>query len=269
MTRRSTIVRRCVHCDVELPTRSRRDEHCGHWKCRQRAAAARRAADRKRFQPLVERQQRNLERAKQLRGQQSTPDRSHTNSFTVITTPANQHAITTLTRRRKYKFAKRLLGELQKHPVESVPPPLDNEPHAVRTNGNDEDKSPNSLLPLIGAACSNCRGHCCRLGGDTGFIDSHVVRITMPGATSPQQIVEEYSKHLPNESYEGSCVFHTENGCALPRPLRSPTCNNTICGGVSELIARYQLDGTSKFFFAATKDESVLRTRFATSNEQE
>ncbi len=59
-----------------------------------------------------------------------------------------------------------------------------------------------------------------------------------------------------------SCVFHSADGCSLPRHMRSATCLNTVCGGVVELRLRIEHDGESRFFLAATNKNGVVRGRF-------
>ena len=101
-------------------------------------------------------------------------------------------------------------------------------------------------------------------GGTHAFLDETTVRRFVsehPGA-GVREVVEAYCGLLPDEAYNGSCVFHAADGCRLPRPMRSASCRKTVCGGLSELRLRIELDGDSKFFLAATGGDGVARSRF-------
>ena len=45
-----------------------------------------------------------------------------------------------------------------------------------------------------------------------------------------------YIRRLPSAGYQGSCVFHGEQGCTLPRSLRSDVCNAYFCAGLDAFI---------------------------------
>jgi hypothetical protein len=47
-----------------------------------------------------------------------------------------------------------------------------------------------------------------------------------------------YADAVPERSVERSCVFHGEQGCALPRELRSHTCNSYFCRPMREWIGQ-------------------------------
>jgi len=48
-----------------------------------------------------------------------------------------------------------------------------------------------------------------------------------------------YLDWVPEESMQGSCIYHTDKGCALPRPLRSDICNAYFCDAVREYQGRF------------------------------
>src|ERR1700722_20065707 len=72
-------------------------------------------------------------------------------------------------------------------------------------------------------ACSLCKGHCCRHGGDDAFLNDETlarVRLAQP-KISDEAIVRLYVGHVPPEAYAGSCIFHGKKGCTLGRSMRA------------------------------------------------
>jgi hypothetical protein len=47
-----------------------------------------------------------------------------------------------------------------------------------------------------------------------------------------------YGAAIPDDTVEQSCIFHGARGCALPRELRSHTCNDYFCRPVRDWIGR-------------------------------
>lgn len=81
--------------------------------------------------------------------------------------------------------------------------------------------------------CGLCRGGCCAQGGDEAYLSVETLRRQLAAApTDAAGLVERYRDHLPERHMQGSCVNHTEVGCALPRELRSRICNRYFCGGL-------------------------------------
>lgn len=109
------------------------------------------------------------------------------------------------------------------------------------------------LLKLLAGACSLCRGDCCRRGGERAYIDTQTIRryqCDHPEST-PREILAAYLGRVGTRVYAGSCIYHQPDGCALPRDMRSDTCNRYYC---PELKA-FQQDAsewkTDRAFFAA------------------
>ena len=86
-----------------------------------------------------------------------------------------------------------------------------------------------STLPML--ACTVCRGRCCLGGTAQAYISAEDVRryVKAKPATTREEILEAYLNCLADVSYENSCIFHQEQGCGLPRHLRSATCNEFEC----------------------------------------
>lgn len=84
---------------------------------------------------------------------------------------------------------------------------------------------------VIKAACSTCRGYCCRMGGNSAYLRAETiarVRADHPDM-SDAAIRAVYEDAVPAISMAGSCIFHGELGCNLPRGFRAQVCNDYLC----------------------------------------
>ncbi len=88
---------------------------------------------------------------------------------------------------------------------------------------------------VAAAACSLCKGWCCKNGADDGFLDESTLARARLGMTD-DAIVQMYVGRVPDTSYDGSCVFHGERGCTLTRDMRSNVCNTYFCGALHGFI---------------------------------
>ena len=88
-----------------------------------------------------------------------------------------------------------------------------------------------------GHLCALCRGHCCALGlRGKAFLEPHHLRgwlAQRPGAAWADA-VDHYLAFVPAEHSQGSCLFHGERGCALPRERRSDVCNGFACDALEK-----------------------------------
>jgi hypothetical protein len=84
-------------------------------------------------------------------------------------------------------------------------------------------------------ACRICKGWCCKNGNDDGFLDEATLARVWPDKTA-DAIIHMYVERVPDIGYEGSCIFHGEKGCTLPRDFRSNVCNDYFCGGLHAFI---------------------------------
>ena len=87
-------------------------------------------------------------------------------------------------------------------------------------------------------ACAMCNGWCCKGGGDHAYLDEQTlarVRAEQPDLDA-RAVLMLYVSRLPPAGYQGSCVFHGEQGCTLPRSLRSDVCNAYFCAGLDAFI---------------------------------
>ncbi len=82
------------------------------------------------------------------------------------------------------------------------------------------------------AACSLCRGWCCRNGADDAFLDAPTLARAALATVAAETVIQHYLSRVPTVGYEGSCIFHAEQGCTLDRSMRSDVCNAYFCGGL-------------------------------------
>jgi hypothetical protein len=93
------------------------------------------------------------------------------------------------------------------------------------------DQRSDAAQHVINAACATCRGYCCRKGGDSAYIKAETiarVRRHHPSLDN-ETIADTYLNAVPEVSATDSCIFHGEQGCALPRDFRADICNDYHC----------------------------------------
>jgi tRNA A-37 threonylcarbamoyl transferase component Bud32 len=105
----------------------------------------------------------------------------------------------------------------------------------------DSRSTGNECVPSIelGAICGACQGSCCTLAvGQKAFIDARTAKraVNLAYAETPSEVADLYIGYLPEKHVQGSCLFHAQNGCALPREIRSDTCNKFECRSARNLL---------------------------------
>ncbi len=109
------------------------------------------------------------------------------------------------------------------------------------------------LLNLLAGACSLCRGDCCRRGGENAYLDAPTIRryqCDHPDST-PREILAAYLGRVGGRVYAGSCIYHQHDGCALPRDMRSDTCNRYYCTELKAFQQDASESKTDRAFFVA------------------
>jgi hypothetical protein len=147
----------------------------------------------------------------------------------AVMVPLNRRSLTAMDLERIRRLRKHLVQSLRgmrtmKRPLESASP-LRPEPEGF-------------IGAVARAACSLCRGFCCKGGGDHGYLDERVmvrVRQSRPELDA-RAVMRLYVERVPAEGYAGSCVFHGEKGCTLDRSLRSDVCNSYFCTGLGNFV---------------------------------
>lgn len=119
-------------------------------------------------------------------------------------------------------------------------------------------------VALAAAVCAVCGGACCQRGGDQAFIDAAAIerRLAVNPELEHADIVRAYAAHLPARSIADSCVYHTFNGCALPRYLRADTCNDYRCSGLKQVEGWALKDGVTRVYVVVRQDNIIQRSAF-------
>ncbi len=127
---------------------------------------------------------------------------------------------------------------------------------SVRGNGQI---APAPLAVING--CSTCRGFCCREGGTDAFITADFIawQLIHDSDLTSESLLEQYLNLLPSESVEDSCVFHTSQGCQLPRNMRNNICNDFHCAGLMDVANSFQITDSILSVAISTDNEEVKR----------
>jgi hypothetical protein len=183
-------------------------------------------------------------------------------TFEPVVVPFRTRPIVKLSEERRsdfFKFLAEILAEAFGD-QESDPDP----PCCDKSDGS----TPEGIALAAEAAamvCGACVGVCCHHGGcNHAFLDSEALRClrsTRPGLT-PEEAASAYAAHLPNEHFEGACVYQTRTGCALPRDLRAPLCNAYQCRGLREAIEKLANNPSQTFIVIARQDNRIIRSAF-------
>lgn len=116
-----------------------------------------------------------------------------------------------------------------------------------------------ALRGLSDQLCGMCRGGCCGWGAEDAYVTSSTIRryrLANPDM-SADDVLAAYLAVLSHESIEHSCINHTTTGCALPREMRSDTCNGYYC----EPLMAFQTEHMSR-----TEGLSIVAIQRAKAN---
>lgn len=227
---------RCAVCGITIERRLHALPVCGARDCRRAwlgrtAAASQRAIDA-RLHEVV-----------------SAAARALPEAPVAALLPANTRAMEPVTPALRDRFVASIRRRLVDYPLAVAPP----EPRAHQDPGGGHALALHALL-LQG--CATCGGACCTRGGTHAFLSAAGLRGTAEAQTDGDTgaaLETLYTAHLPATHYAGSCVFHGERGCTLPRALRSDTCNRYLCGELTALSrALTGADGERAVVGAAT-----------------
>ncbi len=175
--------------------------------------------------------------------------------FPLAIIPANPLQIVPVDPERKQLLRDHIecvLGEL------TLGDPKEPPPYALKHVVRSE-----AMLNVLGNACSLCGGDCCRRGANRAYLDVHTFRryLDQHPEAGPADVVAAYLGKVGETGYAGSCIYHRPDGCALPREMRSLTCNQYFC---DELKAfERDADGTEpRGFFVAGRAGAVRAAGF-------
>jgi hypothetical protein len=119
-----------------------------------------------------------------------------------------------------------------------------------------QSKEPPEPVPAV---CASCQGACCYHGGlHAAFLDEETIGsfAAQHSDLTADAITAAYLRYVPDLHFEGSCVFHTDRGCNLPRTMRAPICNHYECRGLK--MARERGGGSHPAFFVVARHDNVI-----------
>lgn len=152
----------------------------------------------------------------------------------VVTVPAQDAPLVAPTRERVRALKRHLVESLRdlrvaKHPERLI------QTRSAQPEGFAAD--------VVRAGCTQCRGHCCRGGGEHAYTDERTmarVRRDNPDLDAAQ-VIALYVNSVASVGYENSCLFHGASGCTLAKPLRAELCNSYYCTGLWDFLKRRPL----------------------------
>ena len=171
----------------------------------------------------------------------------------LVVVPANERLVSRLEETRKRAFVRhlnRILDELEANGWEQ---------HGQGAVGQELESE--STDADIARGCATCRGYCCSYGGTHAFLKVETIRAYLqqhPGL-SRAQVMAAYLERIGEQTYQGSCVFHSVTGCCLPRQMRSKTCNHYLCKGLRDFQAQRGKEDKRVIVIAAVEDKAVHR----------
>jgi hypothetical protein len=101
------------------------------------------------------------------------------------------------------------------------------------------------------------------VGADHGFIDRTVLqrqRAVLPDI-DPRRLLALYVQRIPERTCAGSCIFHGESGCALPRAMRSDVCESHVCSDMRRAFRKAPDPIGQRVWLAAINDDDAAPAR--------
>lgn len=257
----------CVACgrplaDRELPTRI-----CSAPECQRTALAAygRRVYERNqaRSEALIREE---IERATRLRDRvMSALDPREPASFPLTVIPAFTAKLINLPERRRRIFSDRLMALIAQAAAWPESPPASD-----RKNGEAPiPEATPAAQAVMGMACSCCKGSCCKDGADHAYLTVETIRRYRAAHPDqrPRDVLAAYLDRVGHRTYEGSCIFHQSDGCALPRDMRADLCNRHYCKALLEFQRNLPTEGPIRAFFVAADFGAVHAAALVHENQ--
>ena len=224
--------KKCVACGNALTVHQVRDGVCDRVACRDASLKrwiAKKEADRVAAVNAVA----------AARLDELIADRPDLRSQTVslLALPNVDGSLVEVSEARRDAFRNHLLQALDESTVEGGGPDI-----AEASKDASGAQRPASTVPVavLAAACKVCQGACCRSGSEHAYLTPATITRVQAAQTEldREALLAAYLEAIPSKSVEGSCVFHGEAGCALPRDLRSNVCNDFFCSPLKRWLAQ-------------------------------
>lgn len=240
----------CKVCGCPLTARELATRICGALECQRTALAdfSRRLAERNRIRSraLIERE---AEQATQLRDRvMSQFGFSKPEDFPLVVIPAFTAELVSLPTQRRRTFREHLMALIE----QSAPPPEPPVPKQGKAAPVVPDPTPEAQA-VSGMACSCCKGRCCEGGGDHAYLKVETIRRYRAEHPDqrPRDVLAAYLGRVGRRSYQGSCIFHQRDGCALSRDMRADLCNQHYCKALLGFRQTLPQTGAIGAFFVA------------------
>lgn len=188
--------------------------------------------------------------------------------FKPVAIPINVRNIRPLPEKRRLVFCERLKQLIdQAATKQRSSTNLTND--SAKRKKYDARMQSTELRSILNNACAICKGSCCLHGEDHAYlqVDTLLDYMNQHPDFQQNQVFDEYLFYLPNKTYEDSCVYHTELGCALPQYMRSESCDLFACDGLAEIEEHAINTKSTSFFIAAMEGKNVLRSVFIEANQ--
>ncbi|HEU4631582.1 MAG TPA: hypothetical protein VFS08_17640 [Gemmatimonadaceae bacterium] len=239
----------CLVCGRPLAVEELAVGVCASPECRRTWFVDRPQQRRREQRAAIEAQARELrrQRVRATSGRMAAPP----DAYTIAIIPQFTGRLGRLPRRRRRFFRERLRELVE----EAFAPEAAG---AAGGTGDVDDRIPPRPEPspeaaaVLGAACTRCRGHCCRRGDTHAYLSTATIRRYRAAhpEQGPAEVLAAYEAHLAGRSYRGSCVFHGAHGCTLPREMRSNVCNRFFCEGLRDFTDALVPGEPVRAFFA-------------------
>ncbi len=173
----------------------------------------------------------------------------------AVILPANTRAIQSLQGKRIRLFRDRLMRQI------SVAMVMRYKVRALSRKQQVNEEHESNSSTIVASACATCQGDCCAQGEEHAFIQPETILRYMKifPDLRPIEILAKYMACLPAKTYTGSCVYHGQKGCGLPREMRASLCNDYQCGELNGLCHHVGNSSCSTVFLVSVKHGKIVR----------
>lgn len=181
--------------------------------------------------------------------------------YLPVIIPSSRLALTNLPERRRRAFRDHL-NRLLSEAAALGPAPATPQEGAQETLRGDPIQG--GLESALHGACTLCRGWCCERGSNHAYLTVATLRrvLSRQPRPRPRELFAAYLSCVGSRSYQGSCIFHQAGGCSLPRELRSDTCNQFYCAGLTAFRQQVADGQPARGFFASTHEDTIRDAAF-------
>lgn len=202
-------------------------------------------------------------RRQQLAAPHAIP-RQDVESYPVAILPLNRARDSKLPANRRTRFAKLLrkrLIEARERIARGEPaPPIPVEKVANSLTPAERDAE----VTLLNAACTSCRGRCCKKGANHAFHSAATMMrfIERFPTLDDDAIVAEYLSYVGEHTLTNGCIFQGATGCTLRRDMRADICNRFFCGDITVLTRKLHSGQPMRAFLANRSGARILGGQF-------